>query len=79
MPLREELCNQSESQETKAYQAWLAQNAEFLSRWVAEHMQVDVELENTDYTSSNDIKVKVHISVGNETISGYDYISLSKE
>ncbi|APU02511.1 hypothetical protein [Aeromonas phage SW69-9] len=39
MPLREELCNQSESQETKAYQAWLAQNAEFLSRWVAEHMQ----------------------------------------
>lgn len=62
-----------------SYEEWFAQQNAYLERWVAEHVEVSVEIDNIECSFSNDIKLKVHISVGDITISGYDTVSLNKE
>lgn len=62
-----------------SYEEWIKQNNAHLERWVAENVEVSVEIDNIDYNLSNDVKLKVYVSVGDTTISGYDTVSLSKE
>ncbi|UOX40350.1 hypothetical protein UGMREWDR_CDS0027 [Aeromonas phage GomatiRiver_11] len=61
------------------YEEWNEQNKAHLERWVAENVEVSVEIDNIGYSLSNDVKLKVYVSVGDTTISGYDTVSLSKE
>lgn len=62
-----------------SYEEWIEQNKAHLERWVAENVEVAVEIDKIDYNFSNDITLKVYVSVGDVSISGFDNVSLSKE
>lgn len=62
-----------------SYEEWIEQNKAHLERWVAENVEVAVEIDKIDYNLSNDVKLKVYVSVGDVSISGFDTVSLSKE